>query len=129
MRFADVEKFCLSLAAASVDTPFDDSHVYKVGGKMFAMIAYDGPGKPSEIWFKAGAVSYPILTRVEGIKPCPYLARAQWLAVEGLKVLSDKELKGYLTRAHGIVAAGLSKKLRASLGIAEAASQKIRGDG
>ncbi len=124
MRFADVEKFCLSLTAASVDTPFDDSHVYKVGGKMFAMLAYDPNAKPSEIWFKAGAVSYPILTRIKGIKPCPYLARAQWVAVEGLKVLSDKELKGYLRRAHGIVAAGLSKKLRASLGIVDA-----KGDG
>ena len=119
MRFAEVEAFCLSLPAATVDTPFGESRVYKVGGKMFAMLAYDERHEPAEVWFKAGPASFPILTRIKGIRPCPYLARAQWVAVDGLKVLKPAELKAYLARAHGIVAAGLSKKLRASLGILE----------
>ena len=120
MRFADVEKLCLSLPGTSAHEPWGDSRVFKVGDKMFAMLAYDDRYKPSEVWFKAGPASYPILTRVKGIRPCPYLARAQWVAVDGLKILKPAELKAYLQRAHAIVAAGLSKKLRASLGIADA---------
>jgi predicted DNA-binding protein (MmcQ/YjbR family) len=63
-------------------------------------------------------VSAAILTEIEGIRPCPYLARAHWVAMDGLKPLKAKELRRYLTRAHGLVAAGLSKKKREALGIA-----------
>jgi predicted DNA-binding protein (MmcQ/YjbR family) len=120
MGYADIENHCLSLPATSVHTPWGDSRVFKVGGKMFAMIAMDGK-KPSGVWFKAGEASFAILTRVKGIAPCPYLARAYWVAMDGLKPLKAKELREYLTRAHALVAAGLSKKKRASLGIAVAA--------
>jgi predicted DNA-binding protein (MmcQ/YjbR family) len=119
MRYADVEKFCLSLRAASVHTPWRDSRVYKIGGKMFAMLAFDERGKPSGIWFKAGDASFEILTRQKGIRPCPYLARARWVAVDGLTALSATELKAYLERAHAMVAMKLSKKRRAALGFAE----------
>jgi predicted DNA-binding protein (MmcQ/YjbR family) len=119
MRYADVEAFCLSLPAASVHTPWSDSRVYKVGGKMFAMLAYDEHGKPSGVWFKAGDRSFEILTRQKGIRPCPYPARAKWVAVEGKTALTAKELRAYLARAHAMVAMSLSKGRRESLGIAE----------
>ena len=118
MRYDDVDRFCLSLPAASVHSPWRDSRVYKVGGKMFAMLAYNERGKPSGIWFKAGDGSLEILTRQKGIGPCPYLARAKWVAVDGLTALSATELKAYLERAHAMVAMKLSKKHRAALGFA-----------
>ena len=65
-------------------------------------------------------MSAAILTQIAGIRPCPYLARAHWVAMDGLTPLKPKELRLYLTRAHGLVAAGLSKKKRAELGIADA---------
>lgn len=119
MRYTDVESHCLALPGASVHTPWSESRVFKVGGKMFAMIVMDGR-RPSGVWFKAGEASFRILTRVNGITPCPYLARAYWVALDGLAPLKAKELRAYLTRAHGLVAAGLSRKTRASLGIVAA---------
>lgn len=120
MRYADVEKLCLSLPGTSVHTPWGDSRVYKVGGKMFAMLAYGDSDKPEGIWFKAGEASFEILTRIKGIGPCPYLARAKWVAMDGIKALKPNELRAYLKRAHALVAAGLPKKKRAALGIGEA---------
>jgi predicted DNA-binding protein (MmcQ/YjbR family) len=122
MRYADVEKFCLSLPGTSVHTPWGDSRVYKVGGKMFAMLAYGDGDRPAGIWFKAGEASFEILTRIKGIEPCPYLARAKWVAMDGIKALKPNELREYLKRAHALVASGLSKKKRTALGIAEPAS-------
>jgi len=118
MSYAGVEAHCLALPGTSVHTPWSESRVFKVGGKMFAMIVMDG-GKPSGVWFKAGETSARILTQIDGIEPCPYLARAHWVAMDGLSPLKPKELREYLTRAHALVASGLSKKKRASLGIAE----------
>jgi predicted DNA-binding protein (MmcQ/YjbR family) len=121
MRYADIETLCLSLPGTSVHTPWGASRVYKVGGKMFAMLAYGDSDKPQGVWFKAGEASFQILTRVKGIGPCPYLARAHWVAMDGIGALKPKELKAYLTRAHALVASGLSKKKRTALGIADVA--------
>ncbi len=121
MRYADIEAHCLSLPGVTKEHPFGDSDVFKVGGKMFALISVQD-GKPAGVWFKAGAMSAAILTEIDGIRPCPYLARAHWVAMEGLKPLAAKELRAYLSRAHGLVAAGLSKKKREALGIADAPS-------
>jgi predicted DNA-binding protein (MmcQ/YjbR family) len=122
MRYADVEALCVSLPGVSVHTPWGDSRVFKVGGKMFAMIPMDGE-RGEGVWFKAGETSARILTQLDGIRPCPYLARAHWVALDRLSALKAKELREYLKRAHLLVAQGLSKKKRASLGIADMARE------
>lgn len=122
MRYADVEAHCLALPGVTLEHPFGDSHVFKVGGKMFALISMVG-GKPAGLWFKVGATSATILTQIPGIQPCPYLARAHWVAMDGLKRLKARELREYLSRAHALVAGNLSKKKRAELGIPESAQK------
>ncbi|MGC9952918.1 MAG: MmcQ/YjbR family DNA-binding protein [Rhizomicrobium sp.] len=119
MRHAEIEAFCLSLPAATLSVQWGEERVYKIGGKMFAML---GPksDRPHHLFFKAGETSFHILTQLRHIIPAPYLARAHWVCLERLDALGEKELKAYLRRAHALVAAGLSKKKRAALGIAEA---------
>jgi predicted DNA-binding protein (MmcQ/YjbR family) len=118
MRHADIEKFCLALPAAELSVQWGGARVYKIGGKMFAML---GPksDRPHHLFFKAGETSFHILTQLRHIIPAPYLARAHWVYLERLDALGTKELKAYLRRAHALAAAGLSKKKRAALGIAE----------
>ena len=114
-----LEKFLLAFPGATLSIQWGDDHVFKVGGKMFAVL---GPpdNKLRGLSFKAGEASFAILTKQKAIIPAPYLARAYWVQLEKLSALSDKELKAYLTRAHTIVAFSLSKKKRASLGIVQA---------
>jgi predicted DNA-binding protein (MmcQ/YjbR family) len=118
MRHADVEKFCLSLPAATLSVQWGEARVYKIGGRIFAML---GPKhvKPHTLSFKAGETSFHILTQLRHIIPAPYLARAHWVYLERLDALGTKELKAYLERAHALAAVGLSKKKRTVLGIAE----------
>jgi len=118
MRHAEVEKFCLSQPAATLSIQWGGERVYKVGGKMFAMLGAKGD-KPHHLFFKAGEASFHILTHVRHIIPAPYLARAHWVYLERLDALNTKELKAYLARAHTFVAMALSKKKRAALGIAD----------
>lgn len=119
MTYADVEKFCLSLPGAKLEMPWSDTRVFKIGGKMFAVIVLQGK-RPWGLWFKTGRDSFEILTKLKDIAPCPYFARACWVEMKGLKALKPDELRAYLKRAHGLVAAKLSRKMRADLGIAEA---------
>jgi len=118
MRYADLTKHLLSLPGATLSIQWGDEHVFKVGGKMFAAMR-PKTSKPHGIWFKTDEVSFHVLTKTRGITPARYLARAHWVSVDRLGRLSDKELKAYLTRAHALVASGLTRKLRATLGIGE----------
>ena len=118
MRHAEIEKFCLSLPAVTLVVQWGESRVYKVGGKIFAILS-PASDKPHSLSFKASDESFHILTHVSGIIPAPYLAKSHWVCLERLDALSRKELKAYLTRAHALIAAGLPKRKQTELGIAD----------
>ena len=117
MRAAAIRSHVAALPGATLSVQWGDDHVYKVGGKMFCVMRPPAARQQS-ISFKTGDDSFPILTAVEGIVPAPYLARARWVYLDRLTRLPAAELKAYVTRAHAIVAAGLTRKRRAELGLA-----------
>lgn len=116
MKAADLEKFLLKLPGATLSIQWGNDRVFKVGGKMFAVM---GPkdDKAGGLSFKASDESFRILTELDGIIPAPYLARAQWVYLDKPTRLPAKELKAYVTRAHAIVASGLPKKTQKQLGM------------
>ena len=90
-----------------------DAHVAKVGGKVFALCGEDG----GHITFKVTELSFDGLTSLEGIGQAPYFAKRAWVSVAKGAPLSDRELKAYLKASHGLIAARLTRKLRAELGL------------
>ena len=119
MKSADIEKFCLSLSGATltVQKGWGDERVYKVGGKMFAAMSAKN-ARPQKLSFKTGDDSFAILTKEKDIIPAPYAAHIKWVQLARLDALNAKEMKGYLARAHALVAEKLSKKKRVELGLA-----------
>jgi predicted DNA-binding protein (MmcQ/YjbR family) len=115
MRAADLRRFCLSLPGATETVQWGDDRVYKVGGKMFAVLRRDGRSVRG-LSFKASPESGHILLREPGIVPAPYLARAGWVAMDRLDRLPAAQLRGYVARAHALVVAGLPKKRRQEFG-------------
>ena len=57
-----------------------------VGGKMFAMLPPD-MNRPHVAGFAARPELYNDLLEIEGVRPAPYLARAQWVVVERWDIL------------------------------------------
>ena len=106
------EAAALALPAATVSVQWGDDRVYKVGGKMFAVLGPNG-----SFSFKATDIAFEALTESGEAKPAPYMARAKWVWFDGLGVMPLDELKGYLKTAHELVAAKLTKKQRAELGL------------
>lgn len=109
-----------ALPGATLSIQWGDDHVYKVGGKMFAVMRAPDV-KAQIVSFKTSDESFAILTQQDGIIPAPYLQRAKWVRLDRLTRMKPVELKAYLTRAHAIVAAGLTKKVRAELGFSPSA--------
>ena len=117
MKVLEIEKFLLKLPGATLSIQWGNDRVFKVGGKMFAVIGVLADKSPGGLSFKAGDDGFHILIELPGIKPAPYLSRAQWVWLDRPSRLKPVELKAYLTRAHSLVAAGLTKKAQRALGL------------
>ena len=107
------DDFCLSLPGAAHEVLWGADNVFKVGGRMFAV-----RGTATTCSFKANGVAFAMLVETGAARPAPYLARAQWVYLDDLGSMPDKDLKAYLTQAHALVAARLSRKARVAIGMA-----------
>jgi predicted DNA-binding protein (MmcQ/YjbR family) len=111
---AALKRFLAALPGATRETKWGVDQVYCVGGKMFAVFHEHKEGVDT-LSFKVDGHRFLELTDREGIVPAPYLARAKWVQLKGLKHLPDAELKALLARSHDIIAAKLPKKVREAL--------------
>jgi predicted DNA-binding protein (MmcQ/YjbR family) len=111
-----IDKFCATLPAATRTVQWEGVIVFKVGGKMFCLIAPEDHSV-GRICFKCPTEYYDALSRSDGFRPAPYLARAKWVALDDHKVLTAAETKAYIKRAHAVIAAALPKKKQAELGL------------
>jgi predicted DNA-binding protein (MmcQ/YjbR family) len=108
------EKAALALPGAAVNVQWGDDRVYKIAGKMFA--ATDGPG--ANLSLKVTDIAYEALTETGRARPAPYMARARWVMFDDLAALDDAEVADWLKTSHELVAAKLTRKQRAELGLA-----------
>ena len=117
LTYDEFNAFCRALPAATYVNQWGGSHVWKVGGKVFAIGGWADGG--AAFTFKASEISYEILKDQPGLRPAPYLASRgmKWIQHYAKPGLSDGDLKDYLRQSHRIVALGLSKKKQRELGL------------
>ncbi len=117
MTPAAFNAFCRTLPATTYVMQWGGSHVWKVGGKVFAIGSWDE--KLAGITFKVTPLGFEILREQPGLRPAPYLASRgmKWIQHHAKPGLAPRELKQYLRLSHQLVAQGLPKKTRAALGL------------
>jgi len=118
MCFAALKTHALGLPGATEDIKWGADWVASVGGKMF-LVGGPEPGVWRGCSFKVDDHRFLELSGLPGLMPAPYAARHHWVRVNDAKALPLADLKALVTRSHALVAAKLSKKLRAELGVAD----------
>src|SRR5215813_9248597 len=111
-----IDAYCGKLPAATRTVQWEGVIVFKVGGKMFCLIAPE-EHSVGRISFKSAPEHYDALSRSPGFRPAPYLARAKWVSVDDPAVLTAAEMKAYIRRAHAVIAAALPRRKRRELGL------------
>jgi predicted DNA-binding protein (MmcQ/YjbR family) len=111
---------CLPLPGTTEQVQWGYDLVFKVAGKMYAVAALEPA--PVCLSFKCSPEDFAELTERPGIIPAPYMARAQWVALEHEEALSAAQVKEYVQRSYQLVRAKLPKKTQAEL---EAPNKKI----
>lgn len=117
MTYDEFNDFCRGLPVTTHVVQWGGSHVWKVGGKVFAIGGWgdDEPGYT----FKVSEIAFEVLKDQPGLRPAPYLAARgmKWIQHFAKPGFSDDELRDYLLDSHRIVSLGLTKKKQKELGL------------
>ncbi|MFT6927059.1 MAG: putative DNA-binding protein (MmcQ/YjbR family) [Psychromonas sp.] len=118
MNYDEFNKFCGSLPATTYVVQWRNSHVWKVGGKVFAIGGWAQDKKPA-FTFKTSALNFGFLNQCEGYKPAPYFANRgmKWIQQIDSGKEKDEDLRYYLTESHRLVSLGLTKIKQKKLGL------------
>jgi len=118
MTLDDYNGFCASLPASTHVVQWGGAHVWKVGGKVFAIAGWNG-GEDLPVTFKCSDLAFSILKEQAGLRPAPYLASRgmSWIQRQTDEVMDDEALRDYLRESHRLVCLKLTRKARAELGL------------
>ena len=113
----DLNIYCMRLPQATHVVQWGNSDVYKIGGKVFAIIGTADSGPT--VTFKASDLAFEILSDSPGLRPAPYMASRglKWIQHFAQPGLSDDSLRDHIRASYDMVAAALTRKKQADLGI------------
>jgi|SaaInl5LU_22_DNA_1037371.scaffolds.fasta_scaffold01219_5 predicted DNA-binding protein (MmcQ/YjbR family) len=122
MTLDQYDAFCGALPATTYVVQWGGSHVWKVGGKVFAIgrqVKTDASSGYPAFSFKVSEHNFQVLPEHSSYRPAPYLASRgmKWIQQFNAPSSEDGELEYYLTESHRIVSLGLSKKKQRELGL------------
>jgi len=118
MNYDEFNQFCGALPVSTYVMQWRNSHVWKVGGKVFAIGGLSKEGNVA-FTFKVSEQNYWFLSESEGYKPAPYFASRgmKWIQSFDGALTKDEDLCYYLSESHRIVSLGLSKIKQKELGL------------
>jgi predicted DNA-binding protein (MmcQ/YjbR family) len=118
MNYKEFNRFCEAMTATTYVRQWGDSHVWKVGGKVFAIGGWSNSERTA-FTFKTSELNFGFLNECEGYKPAPYFAKRgmKWIQQFGGNTDKDKDLCYYLTESYRLVSLGLSKSKQKELGL------------
>lgn len=113
----ELTSFCAALPHATHVVQWGNADVYKIGGKVFAIVGM--AQTDATVTFKTSHMAFEILSDSPGLRPAPYMASRglKWIQQFESPGLSDDSLQDHIRASYDLVASGLTRKLRASLGV------------
>ncbi|NOT63560.1 MAG: MmcQ/YjbR family DNA-binding protein [Acidobacteria bacterium] len=116
MNHEIIRQFCLSLPHATEEVLWEKDLVFKIGGKMFAVLPLEiSPTTPVQLSLKCTPEEFAELCERDGIFPAPYAARYHWVALERWNALRQAETKRLIQDSYQMVYEKLPKKIQQSL--------------
>ena len=113
MDVGSFREYCLGKVAVTEGTPFgEDVLVFKVSGKMFALVALDEV--PATANLKCDPdLALELRDRYEQVRPGYHMNKKHWNTVEIDSGISDSELRQMIDHSYQLVVRSLPKAQRA----------------
>lgn len=117
MNIEQLREYCLSFRAVSENFPFDEyTLVFKVGGKMFALIPLDNP-QPQIAMKCDPEKAIELRETYECIVPAFHFNKKYWNTVIISNEISENKIKELIQHSYELVVSGLTRKIRQELDI------------
>lgn len=113
----ELTAFCAAQPQATHVVQWGNADVYKVGGKVFAVVGMGETG--NTVTFKASELAFEVLSDSPGLRPAPYMASRglKWIQHYDEPGLSDDSLRDHIRASYDMVVAKLTRKQRSALGL------------
>ena len=115
MNVAWVRAHCMALPHTTEEILWGDDLVFKIGGKMYAVVVLGVSSHNVVMSFKCTPEVFAELVERPGIIPAPYSARSHWVALEREDALPRAEIKRLIQQSYDLVIAKLPKKKQTEL--------------
>ena len=122
MTLEEYNALCKSFPHTTYIVQWGGAHVWKIGGKVFAIGGWNREGEAGlSVSFKVSPLAFDILSEQPGLRPAPYLASRgmKWIQRMTDEAMSDADFHAYLKESYKLVGAGLTKTLQRELGLIE----------
>jgi predicted DNA-binding protein (MmcQ/YjbR family) len=119
VTLSEYNVFCRSLPHAEKVVQWGGAHVWKIGGKVFAIGGWNRDDEDLFVTFRCSPTSFDILKEQTGLRPAPYLASRgmKWIQRTNARSMKDAMLRKYLEESHRLVSRGLPKHVQNKLGL------------
>lgn len=118
MNIEALRKFCLAFPEATEGLQWGDALCFKVRGKLFVTVALDVDSRP-RICLKCDPEPFAELIERKGLAPAPYVGRYNWVGIDSLSTLPQRELQELIERSYELVVQKLPKEKNANRVTAE----------
>jgi len=115
MTIEELLSICKARKGVTTDIKWEEHLCFNVGEKIFLLTAPDQV--PPSASLKVSEEDFDLLTERDGINQARYFAKRQWITVDNINRLSEKEWEHYITESYKLVASKLTRKKRTELGI------------
>ena len=118
VTYDDFNEYCGSLTATTYVKQWGDAHVWKVGGKVFAIGGWEKLDQPAFV-FKTSESDFFVLQDEPGFQAAPYMASRgmKWIQIYDATAMEDDDVKHYLDESYRIVSLGLTRNMQRELGL------------
>ncbi len=118
MNIQQLYEFCLSKKGVTEHFPFDeDTLVFKVGGKMFALTSLKQfeSGNPSMNLKCDPERALELRAEFEGVRPGYHMSKVHWNSIDFNKDVSDKMICELINHSYDLVFKSLPKKIQSEI--------------
>jgi predicted DNA-binding protein (MmcQ/YjbR family) len=117
MNLARFNAVCGALPNVTMVIQWRGAHVWKIGGKVFAIYwSRDQDGKATcSFTIKVDDMASEFLQQEDGVGIAPYFRNPRWLRFQPECTISDDDLASYIARSRELIISSLPKKRRSEL--------------
>ena len=115
MNVEDIQSICKELPFVTEDIKWEHDLVFSIGGKMFCIVGLDQV--PTTASFKVKDDEFEELSKQDGFKPAPYVAKYKWVLIEDIRKMNKGDWEKYIRQSYELVKDKLPNKIKKELGI------------